>query len=471
MFSKISGLATIADKSAISRSMMTFAKGKIIAPVSSLYGVQNDGMRMKKYTNKLVGLGLILVVGVSFIGTASCHGVSLDNSNESPNESPKKSPNESPKKSPNESSNEPGWILKTLNVCYSELNEEKKRLEILNQKLEKFMEAEKDNPLYETAIKISELELPKFQNGKEKGICEMELEKIYRNLLSNFEENNHESNHFDTDIGPYLVEECNEYGDDYLKIVHNIHNKYLQMDPEQKKKEFRKFCAKFVTALKLTSGWKDLPEYEFVIYSDASKFPFPEIREELEELFIKFPHLNYKPVFEILGNFCLFGINHLYSIICLKHAIHKANKQKNIYQEIYTDMINHIEMVRKYLRLMITELTFNQLLKKIEIDIKTSGFQVIIPYKSQAECMNLMQKVIEEIPGAKDYLIEMGRSGSKHVMNASDPMLYKIYYHPLIEPYLGITAHQSIVDLICIYAHGYRPWITIKLRYLTINDI
>jgi len=51
---------------------------------------------------------------------------------------------------------------------------------------------------------------------------------------------------FDKDIGPYLVKGIGGIHDkDYLKIIHDIHKIYLQMNPEQKKEIssfLRKIC-------------------------------------------------------------------------------------------------------------------------------------------------------------------------------------------------------------------------------------
>jgi len=163
----------------------------------------------------------------------------------------------------------------------------------------------------------------------------------------------------------------------------------------------------------------------------TSKNPFPEIQNELQQWSEITPH-SYAPIFEILGNFYLFGVNYLYPIICLRRELADQIPTKIVYDIYKKDASRRNLMCRKYLGMLLEGSSVNDLVDKIDIDIVQHGFWVIVPDGMYADCMTNMQKVIEKM-NIKEYLIRIKPNGNLFLidddgkLSLTDTLIKKLF--------------------------------------------
>ena len=347
----------------------------------------------------------------------------------------------------------------------SKLKETCDDLDFLDKKIKEFMLIEKDNPLYEYAMKIIELKgQTRFKYEDEKEFRDENIRRLYNLLAKKIESSNYESKNFDMDIGPYLVKPIAGIKLEVASnIIQRIHQKYLEMDTAEKKK-FQEFCVEYLKASLCRDPISANFRFRWIMKRVSSGNPFPQIDGELKEWNKTTPY-NYMPLFGILGNFCVFGMNYLYPLICLKTNFEEQLEMKKIYEEQTQNSHRRIKIFARIQELLLVEkMNEEQLIDVIESDIDAMGFAAFIPTKSRFECMDRMKYVIDQIDDVKEYLITMDPDG--YILN---PITKKIFYPPLLETYQGWDATQCLRDFIVICRDGLRKWI--QKKYLLVSNL
>ena len=238
------------------------------------------------------------------------------------------------------------------------------------------------------------------------------------------------------------------------------------MSPDNRKK-FREFCCKFATISEDALIHK-YEEFKWILVMDINGNPFPEINDELQQL-TNTTNYAYRNIIDAVGNFCMYGLNNLYPIMLYSKEAIKLDTNKKELQNKVTETKNAIEMIDKFNKWLSDGLTREQLIEEIESEINSSGFGAIVASCKAAEYLDILQKVIEDICQAKEYLTDIDTNNL--IPLASDIIMSKVLLYHFVEKYGKTPDYHlyewSLKQIICIYKNGLNKWIDQMLNELS----